>query len=455
MSTTITRSQLKLLIEDEHNIMVTEKENSFASKAGHTVLDVIGLVPGWGEYADVINAAAYAREGNYLLAALSAISVIPVIGDAVGKGGKVTLWFAKTFPKAAKQIEKYGPTLVKNIRGIRDLIQKHDKEIKKFLKFAQENTDGSKIRPYLEDIEKAIDILGGKSGKSDEEVADLLQKEYSGTAVKPEMGNEEPDAKSAGLSIKIDKNQDGIPDSKQSQADLGKFAGSGNNAGGSQSSGMPFTTDGKMNPVYMKWENQKAANEIISMIYEEAALVFEQKKSSNDITKSMLKEIIVEEYQAQIMINEGLGDILRTIGGASIQKLKHWIVDLIADLFGVDKTTALYEFVSNMAEDFTFEDFMDLLLGREGRCITIGQEISHAIQETLLENLPEILGLETADADINRSPLYKVVKEIVVEAFTSDALDDFIAQKICAKIGLAAPGDDPEDDALAIVSAEI
>ena len=349
MSTTITRSQLKLLIEDEHNIMVTEKENSLASKAGHAVLDVIGLVPGWGEYADVINAAAYAREGNYLLAALSAISVIPVIGDAVGKGGKVTLWLAKTFPKAAKQIKKYGPTLIKNVREIRDLIQLHDDEIKKFLKFVQENTaDGSKIRPYLKDIEKAIDILGGKSGKSDEEVADLLQKEYSGTAVKPEMGNKGPDEKSAGLSIKIDKNQDGIPDSEQSQADLGKLVGSGNGAGGSQSSGMPFTTDGRMNPAYMNWENQKAANEIIAMIYEEAALVLEQKRSSkrssNDITKSMIKEMIVEECQAQIMINEG---------------------------------------------------------------------------------------------------------------FTSDALDDFIAQKICAKIGLAAPGDDPEDDALAIVSAEI
>ena len=169
-------------------------------------------------------------------------------------------------------------------------------------------------------------------------------------------------------------------------------------------------------------------------------------------SKQILREIIEEEVQAQIMINEGLGDLLAVIGGASIQKMKAWLVDLIADLFNVDRTTSLFEFVSNMVEDFTFEDFMDLLLGREGRCITIGQEIAHAIQETLLENLPEMLGFEDSDSESQRGFLYKVVKEIVVEAFGSPDLEDFIAQKICVKIGLATPESDPVDDVKTITA---
>lgn len=59
------------------------------SSIGHTTLDILGLVPVFGEAADVANAAWYAGEGNYLDAGLSLISVVPVFGDLIGKGGKL------------------------------------------------------------------------------------------------------------------------------------------------------------------------------------------------------------------------------------------------------------------------------------------------------------------------------------------------------------------------------
>lgn len=59
------------------------------SDIGHAALDVAGLVPGYGEFADVANAAWYAGEDKYLEAGLSLISTVPLIGDAVGKGGKL------------------------------------------------------------------------------------------------------------------------------------------------------------------------------------------------------------------------------------------------------------------------------------------------------------------------------------------------------------------------------
>jgi Tuberculosis necrotizing toxin len=59
------------------------------SDIGHGALDVVGLVPLFGEGADLVNAAWYAAEGNYLDAGLSVISMVPVVGDIIGKGGKI------------------------------------------------------------------------------------------------------------------------------------------------------------------------------------------------------------------------------------------------------------------------------------------------------------------------------------------------------------------------------
>lgn len=56
---------------------------------GHGLLDVAGLIPIVGEPADLANAAWYAAEGQHLEAGLSLISMIPVVGDAIGKGGKI------------------------------------------------------------------------------------------------------------------------------------------------------------------------------------------------------------------------------------------------------------------------------------------------------------------------------------------------------------------------------
>ena len=164
--------------------------------------------------------------------------------------------------------------------------------------------------------------------------------------------------------------------------------------------------------------------------------------------KTIIKEEIVEKRQAQIMINEGLGDILRDIGGASIQKIKAWFVDKMAEAFGIDKSSSLYEFVRNMAEDFTFEDFMDLIRGTEGRGNTVAQEFVAALQETIIENIPEMLGIEDEEDEANRGMFMKIIREIVVEAFKSESATDFVAEKMCAALGVVgdAVGTDPLDD---------
>ncbi|SNX59473.1 RHS repeat-associated protein [Streptomyces sp. TLI_55] len=63
---------------------------SWISPIGHGALDVAGLVPGFGEPADLLNGVWYTAEGNYIDAGLSYASAIPIVGygASAAKGAK-------------------------------------------------------------------------------------------------------------------------------------------------------------------------------------------------------------------------------------------------------------------------------------------------------------------------------------------------------------------------------
>ncbi|SES02080.1 intein C-terminal splicing region [Lentzea xinjiangensis] len=72
---------------------VERKVNSIDwAEVGHTILDVVGMIPVVGEIADGINAVWYLAEGDYVNAALSAAALVPFAGAAatgaklIGKG---------------------------------------------------------------------------------------------------------------------------------------------------------------------------------------------------------------------------------------------------------------------------------------------------------------------------------------------------------------------------------
>ena len=79
----------------------------------HVALDVAGLVDPT-PLSDGTNALIYAVEGNWEDAGLSAIAIVPVVGDVIGKGAKAVKYAAKAAKYAdeaiavAKTIEKYG-----------------------------------------------------------------------------------------------------------------------------------------------------------------------------------------------------------------------------------------------------------------------------------------------------------------------------------------------------------
>ena len=60
-----------------------------------TGLDVVGCVPLIGDGADLVNTLIYIAVGDYGNASLAAISMIPLVGDAIGKGAKTVKFAVK------------------------------------------------------------------------------------------------------------------------------------------------------------------------------------------------------------------------------------------------------------------------------------------------------------------------------------------------------------------------
>jgi len=118
------------LIKSASRLHVADK-GSTALDAGQLGLDAAGLIPGYGEVFDGINALVSLVRGDYMGAALSLISMIPTAGDYVGKGGKLALWVAKLAKKEGR-LGKIGQFILKNGPKLKG-------SLAKFSKFVVEN----------------------------------------------------------------------------------------------------------------------------------------------------------------------------------------------------------------------------------------------------------------------------------------------------------------------------
>lgn len=112
---------------------------------GHSTLDAVGLIPGIGEPADLANALWYAKEGDYLSSCLSLISMIPEIGDALGKGtkylGKSSSMVQRILAKYGDDVAKYWPKVklqISKLDGWKPYINDLDKTIKSVLQNTRE-----------------------------------------------------------------------------------------------------------------------------------------------------------------------------------------------------------------------------------------------------------------------------------------------------------------------------
>jgi len=106
------RTALKLAGENATSAQVNELYNKIHYSGGpttiedlHTALDVAGFVPIVGEVADGINAIIYVVEGDWSNAAMSAVSIVPIVGDAIGKGSKYTIKTVEILKEGSRKFD--------------------------------------------------------------------------------------------------------------------------------------------------------------------------------------------------------------------------------------------------------------------------------------------------------------------------------------------------------------
>lgn len=122
----------------------------------NTVLDFAALIPGVGSIAEGINLVSYAKQGEYLLAALCAIGLIPIFGQYIGAGGTLLV-------KALGKGKSLGAGIIKPLRN---LIAKFFPKITAFFKSPAFASKFSGISSYVGKMLSSLKnfvIGGGKS----------------------------------------------------------------------------------------------------------------------------------------------------------------------------------------------------------------------------------------------------------------------------------------------------
>jgi hypothetical protein len=119
----------------------------------NTVLDFAALIPGVGSVAEGINLVSYAKQGEYLLAGLCAIGLIPIFGQYIGAGGSLLV-------KALGKGKALGSTILKPLIN---LVAKFFPKITAFLKSSKFMTKFSGIGPFVGKIIGSLKnfVMGG------------------------------------------------------------------------------------------------------------------------------------------------------------------------------------------------------------------------------------------------------------------------------------------------------
>jgi hypothetical protein len=106
------------------------------------LLDVVGLIPGFGAPADILNAIISGARGDWLGAGLSLFGVVPVAGEAA------------TAAKIAKNADRYAAAVAKVADEVLPMLPARLQD---------------KLRPAIDAARKKIDELGGKAPKKEPE----------------------------------------------------------------------------------------------------------------------------------------------------------------------------------------------------------------------------------------------------------------------------------------------
>jgi hypothetical protein len=137
--------------------MLSEIEDPALLEAWYnTILDFAALIPGIGSIAEGINLVSYAKQGEYLLAALCAIGLIPLFGQYIGAGGTLLV-------KSLRSGASLGGKIIKPLIN---LIAKFFPRITAFFKSAKFSSKFPGISPFIGKMLASLKNFVTTGGKS-------------------------------------------------------------------------------------------------------------------------------------------------------------------------------------------------------------------------------------------------------------------------------------------------
>ena len=148
-------------IRESLRILTEETDEAILEAWYNTILDLAALIPGIGSFAEGINLVSYAKQGEYLLAALCAIGLIPIFGQYVGAGGSLLV-------KALRSGGSIGSGIIKPLTR---LVAKFFPNITKFLRSSAFIKKFPAITPYIDDMLKSLSSFALKGGDEINKIA--------------------------------------------------------------------------------------------------------------------------------------------------------------------------------------------------------------------------------------------------------------------------------------------
>lgn len=161
------------------------------------------------------------------------------------------------------------------------------------------------------------------------------------------------------------------------------------------------------------------------------------------VTKDYLKQVIKEELEAVTSENDQVNEFLgldKLLGGA-VDRIKEWAAGKLLDMLEIDKESFMGKVFIDAMGNLDADELWDIITGDEQgrRCPILAKEIIEALEENLIEKLPELLGMEP------ENQVTKTIQEAIVNAIVKDtefnqklatALCDLNPKEIMKSIGV-------------------
>jgi len=116
------------------------------------------------------------------------------------------------------------------------------------------------------------------------------------------------------------------------------------------------------------------------------------------ITESQLRQLIKEELaikrRNRELLEEGILDAFKRMGSGAIENIKEGIARKMLAALGINTDSTLSKVFINFIGNLGMMDIKNMLMG-DNQCITATGELAQALAETIIEEIPTQLGIDT------------------------------------------------------------